>query len=242
MIAAANILFVSMLVLQCQHEDDPEPVPVTGVTRGTESLSCTNCTPLASNGASSDFNTSGVPSGVWYFDKSHSNVMWETAYKGAGSLLTGRFNYFVLTDVTLDEQNPAGMSFSGYVRLNSVNTGEAGRDGGCLLTTYGTAAAKTTEPENIATITSTGITYRESDAGYNFTANLTFHGVTKAVSGTLYYETQTHFDGSTPTNGYTIAGLEAEFEFLALTDFLVESTNIDDRVTVRINALMRKKD
>jgi len=227
-----------LLLVQCQHEDEeiklaPPPAPV----HGNETLSCTNCTPLVENGASSDFNSGAVPAGQWYFDKSHSNVTWETAYLSVGSLLTGRFNHFVLKNLSFDEQNPANISLEAYVRLNSVNTGEPGRDAGCLLGTYGTASAKTSEPENIATIKSTSAKYNATDSDFLITADFTFHGVTLPVTIKLTYVPQTHLNG-----GYTIAGFSGQFEFNALSDYGIESTNIGNKVVVKMNAAMRKKD
>lgn len=241
-VASVLVMVSAILVTQCKNDDTIVPVKGTEaskIIRGTESLSCANCTPLVSNGASSDFNTSAVPSGVWYYDKSHANVMWETPYKGVSSLLTGRFNYFVLKDLSFDEQDPTKISFEGYVRLNTVNTGEPGRDAGCLLTTFNTAAAKTTEFENIATLKSTSASLSTTDAGYIVNANLTFNGVTKSVVVKLNYEKQSHQTG---TPAYTVAGLEGEFEFNALSDHLLVTTNISDKVLVRMNVLLRKKD
>ena len=241
-IFGASIVLASCFVLsQCKHDDTivPTGTDPKKIVRGTESISCLTCTPLISNGASADFNTSAVPSGKWYFDKAHSNVMWETPYKGVGSLLTGRFNYFVLQNVTFDETDTTKIAFEGYVRLNTVNTGEPGRDGTCLLTTYKTTAAKTTEPENIASFKSTSVKYSETDAGYIALADLTFLGVTKSVSVKLDYVKQSHFDGAP---GYTLSGVQASFVFNALTDFGLVSTNIADQVTVRMEMLLRKKD
>lgn len=234
-----SFLGIAGLLLQCQH-DDTEIIPVKGpdpIERGTEVVNCTNCTPLVSNGASADFNSTAVPVGTWYFDKAHSNTMWETPYKTLGSLLTGRFNYFVLENLTFSEAAPSTIAFKGYVRLNTVNTGEPGRDGSCLLTTYGTASGKTTEPENIATVTSITGTgrYSTTDAGYFVDANLNFLGVTKLVTVKLFYVPQS--DQGT----FNMAGITAEFEFRALTDFAVSSTNIDDKVKVRMNVLLRNK-
>ena len=232
-----GILLASGLVFTCQHEDE-EIIPVKGpdpIVRGTETLNCTNCTPLVANGASADFNTGSIPSGQWYFDKAHSNVMWETAYKGVGSLLIGRFTYFVLKDLNFDEANPANISFEGYVRLNSVNTGEPGRDGGCLLTSYGTATAKTVEPENIASLKSTSVEYSTTDDGYIVKANLTFMGFTKEVIGKMYYAKQSD-DGAGK-----LSGLLAEFPFLSKTDFGIVSSNIADKVTIKINVTLKKK-
>lgn len=235
---AVILVFIGLgLVVQCQHTDE-EIIPVKGpdpIVRGTEKVTCTNCTPLVSNGASADFNAGAVPKGTWYFDKSHSNVMWETPYKIVGSMLTGRFNYFVLQTLNFDEATPANISFEGYVRLNTVNTGEPGRDGSCLLTTYGTTAAKTTEPENLASIVSVPSSgrYSATDEGFLVDANLTFRGVSKKVVVKLFYEKQS--DQGT----FNMAGISAEFEFLAITDFGIVSTNIDDKVKIRLNALLR---
>jgi polyisoprenoid-binding protein YceI len=235
------LMFVSIgfFAIQCQH-DDEEIVPVVGpdpIVHGTEVVNCTNCTPLQANGASSDFNTSGVPPGTWYQDKTHSNVMWETPYKQFGSLLTGRFDYFVLKDLNFDEGVPANVSFEGYVRLNTVNTGEPGRDDGCLLTTYGTDAAKTTEPENIATLKSIAGTgrYSTTDAGFLVDAQFTFLGITKDVTLKMYFAPKTDIGTAYMT------GIYGEFEINALADFLPGNTNIGDKVKIRINNLMRNK-
>lgn len=237
-LAFIGMAMASLFFLRCQHEDEEISLaPPSAPAHGTETLSCTDCTPLVENGASSDFSTSAVPSGEWYFDKAHSNVNWETAYQGVGSLLTGRFNYFVLKNVTFDEQDPSKFEFEGYVRLNSVNTGEPGRDGGCLLNTYGTTTAKTSETENLASIKSTSAKYSPTDSDFLVTADFTFHGVTLPVTLKVSYVPQTHF-----ASGYTIAGFTGQFEFKALSEFGIESTNISDRVVVRINATLRKKD
>jgi hypothetical protein len=53
----------------------------------------------------------------------------------------------------------------------------------------------------------------------------------------VYYAKQYH-----DASGFTMAGLSGEFDFLALTDFAISSTNIDDNVSVKINTLLRKKD
>lgn len=233
------LTIVGFAITQCQH-DDENIVPVKGpdpVVHGTEVVACPDCTPLESNGASSDFNSGNVPVGQWYFDKTHSNVMWESPYKVLGSLLTGRFNYFVLEDLNFNEGNPTAISFEGYVRLNTVNTGEPGRDAGCLLGTYGTEAAKTDEPENLASIKSVANSGRYStvDASFLVDADFTFNGITKQVTVKLEYFPESD-QGS-----YKMAGVNAEFEFLALSDFGISSSNIDDKVVIKINLLLRNK-
>ena len=216
---------IAFLSMRCQH-DNEEVVPVKGpdpIVHGEETLGCTEC-------ASTD-----APAGGWYFDKAHSNVMWETSYKVFGSMLTGRFNYFVVEELNFDEADPSAITFKGYVWLNSVNTGEPGRDGGCLLTTFGTTSAKTSETENIARIESEAGTgkYSATDAGFIVDAELTFNGVTKPVTIKLIYHPQS-LDN-------TLAGISAEFDFLAKSIFGIESTNIADKVTVKMNLTFKKK-
>lgn len=221
------ILTVAFLAIQCQH-DDEDVIPVVGpdpIEHGTEVITCTGC------------NTVPAGGGIWYHDKSHSNVMWETPYKQFGSLLTGRFDYFIINSLNFDEGVPANISFDGYVWLNSVNTGEPGRDDGCLLTTYGTANGKTDEPENKATLISIPGTgrYSATDAGFLVDANLTFLGITKPVTVKMYFAPR--FDIGT---AYA-AGVYSEFEINALADFLPGNTNIGEVVKIRINSLMRIK-
>ena len=72
-------------------------------------------------------------------------------------------------------------------------------------------------------------------AGYFVDANLTFHGFTKKVTVKLFYYPQS--DQST----YLLAGFSAEFEFLAISDFGISSTNIEDNVIIKINANLRNK-
>jgi len=175
----------------------------------------------------------------WTFDKTHSNVMWETAYMGATALLTGRFNSFGFNKFEFDEANPANTSFEAYVLLNTVNTGEPGRDGGCLLGTFGTATGKTTEPENQAIIKSKSVAFSTTDKGYIVKADLTFHGVTKEVTAKFNYVGKT----STTTNGVTtvVVGFSLEFPIMAKTDFAIVSTNIGDNVNIRCNTTFRYK-
>src|SRR6476620_2112314 len=109
------MLLVGFFAMQCQHEDS-EAIPVVGpdpIEHGDEIITCTTC------------NTNPSTSGAWYHDKAHSNVMWETQYKVYGSKLTGRFNQFFLNSLNFDEGVPSNIAFDGYVRLNTVNTGES---------------------------------------------------------------------------------------------------------------------
>jgi len=177
----------------------------------------------------------------WVFDKTHSNVTWETAYIGTGALLTGRFNQFGLTSFSFDEANAANTSFVAWVRLNTVNTGEPGRDAGCLLGTFGTALGKVDEAENLATIKSKSIELSTTDKSYIVKCDLTFHGVTKEVTAKLNYTGKATFPaGYAGANELTLAGASIEFQFFAKTDFAIVSNNIADKVFIKCNAQFKK--
>lgn len=169
----------------------------------------------------------------WVFDKTHSSVLWESPYKGVGSLLTGRFNTFNAV-VEFREDHPELTTLSGFVVLSSVNTGEPGRDGGCLLTTFGTTTISDT-----ARLVSKKVEF-DGKTGYVVTADFTFHGVTKEVKMQLNYSGKTFFPHATdPLQSYWVQGLTGQFEFNAISDFALVSTNIADAVVVKLNILFR---
>lgn len=203
-------------------------------------VSCTHDDELFSPSSSGniDWGTDVVKlADGWTFDKSHSNVMWETAYMGSAALLTGRFNQFGFTSFSFDAANPANTSFEAWVRLNSVNTGEPGRDAGCLLGTFGTALGKVDEPENLAIIKSKSVEKSLSDKFYIVKCDMTFKGVTKEVTAKLFYTGKSRIEATTP---YDLAGLNIEFSMFAKTDFGIVSTSIADKVTVKSNAQFKK--
>lgn len=168
----------------------------------------------------------------WNFDKAHSNVMWETNYLGVAALLTGRFNTFS-TQMEFEENHPEHVTFSGFVVLSSVNTGEPGRDGGCLLTTFGTATISDT-----ARLVSKQV-LADGKGGYDATVEFNFHGVKKDLPMKLSFAGLSHIDATSP---YTVAGFTGELEINAKTDFGIVSSNIADRVQIRMNMTFKKPD
>ena len=202
----------------CRHDNELLISNGTKIERGTQKLSLSD--PTVS------------------YDKSHGNVEWSTAYLGGLSSLTGRFNTFGITSFNFDESNPGGINFEAYVWINSVNTSEPGRDGGCLQTTYGTTTAMTTETANVATLKSKSVELSTTDKGYIVKCDLTFHGVTKEISGKLMYDGMaTTGAGATLKNVY---GFSFDFQFLSKSDFLITSNNIADKIDVRCNAIFRQ--
>lgn len=217
--------FISIVgyISSCTHDDEIfSPSGAANIQRGTDVITFSD---------------------GWTNDKSHSNVMWETAYMGSAAMLSGRFNMFGVKSFSFDESNPANTNFEAWVRLNTVNTGEPGRDGnpttttGCIQTTLGTAAGKVDEPENLAIIKSKSVELSKTDKGYLVKMDLTFKGVTKEVTGKLTYTGKTRIAAATP---YDLAGFTLEFQFFAKTDFGVVSTNIADKVAIKTNAQFKK--
>jgi polyisoprenoid-binding protein YceI len=214
----AGLLAVgSIFMLACQHENELLVSNGTKIERGTQKV-------ILSDGKTS-------------FDKTHSNVMWETPYMGGLSLLTGRFDTLGFNSFNFDESNPANINFEAFVWINRVNTSEPGRDKGCLQTTFGVNTSMTTQTENVAVIKSKSVELSTTDKGYIVKCDLTFHGVTKEITGKLTYDgVITSGTGSTLKYNY---GFSFNFQILAQTDFAIVSTSIADKVDIRCNAIFR---
>ena len=200
-------------IIGCKHDDELLTSQGPKIERGNEKVTLTNTKTT--------------------FDKAHSNAQWSSAYLGSVSLLTGRFDNFGMDIFDFEESNAAGIKFKAWVWLNSVNTSEPGRDDGCLLGTFGTNGSLTTEAANLAVIKSKKVELSTTDKGYNVTADLTFLGVTKEVTGKMT------FDGKTASGGNSVYGFGLQFQFLAKTDFLMVSTNVGDKADVKCNAVFR---
>jgi polyisoprenoid-binding protein YceI len=214
---AAVMAFLGYLV-SCTHDDITLPEGSTSnIVRGTEDI--------------------GFQDGKTSFDKVHSNVNWSTPYLGEVSILTGRFNMFGFNSFNFEESTPDSIYFEAWVYLNTVNTGEPGRDQGCLLHTFGTGAGLEYVDTNLAIIKSKKVVFSTTDKGYIVTADLTFHRVTKEVTAKLDYagKTSETFGGST----FDVYGLNLSFSILAKTDFGIESTSIGDNVDIKCGAAFK---
>ena len=201
-----------LLMIKCTHEDVEPPIEgVPPVERGDDIVS---------------FNDG------YFFAKEHSSIRWQSAYLGTAALITGRFNEFEF-ELEFDEANPENIELMGKVTLSSVNTGEPGRDQGCLLGTFGV------DESDEAVFVSRNVAFDEANpTGYIVTGDLTFHGVTDEVIMTLNYTGTDLVDlRGTLTN---VAGFEAQFEFNALTVYGLESSNIADRVVVNMNGQFKQ--
>jgi polyisoprenoid-binding protein YceI len=214
----ALLLSHAVYIVSCSHDDEILSLAGPKIERGTDVISLT------------DAKVS--------FDKTHSNVGWETMYLGGLSLLTGRFDTLGFTSFNFDEANPANTNFEAWVWVNRVNTSEPGRDKGCLQTTFGVNTAMGNEAANVAKIKTTSVELSPTDKGYIVKFDLTFHGVTKSLTGKLNYPGKTITGtGATAKNIY---GFGFDFQFLAKTDFGIVSNNIADKITVKCNAIFRQ--
>lgn len=204
----------------------------------------------------------------WKLDKVHSSVLWSTNYVGAAGLLTGRFNQFGMHDVTdaeaisynvtgqplLDnswafyENEPAKTNFSGYVQINTSNTGEPGRDAGCNVSGMGTVAivsgTQNLSFPNLAKIKTTEVKFDPASNGYIVTLNLTYQGkltapLTKSIVGKLNYVPKKTVQFGTAA-AYDVFGLQLQFQFNC-RDFGITSTSIADKIDIECNMNFNNK-
>jgi polyisoprenoid-binding protein YceI len=239
----------AVYIVGCTHKNEPLPAHAsTGII-----INHGNHVYLPGILANGDTTT-------WKFDKVHSNVMWATPFNAVGALLTGRFNQFGIADVSpaqminyvtnkqpfkdtswaFYENAPAKTHFSGYVEINQVNTGEPGRDGGCLVSTFGTSAivpgTHNLTATNIALIKTTKVEFDPLSNAYLVTFNFTWQGklaqpLTESIVGKLTYIPRAQVPGAT----YSEFGLEFQFQFNC-RDFGIAATDIADNITINIDA------
>jgi len=201
----------------------------------------------------------------WKFDKVHSAVNWSSPFLEVGADLTGKFNQFGIVNLTpaqmvtysttkqplpdtswaFYENEPAKTHFAGYVQTNQVNTGEPGRDGGCLVTTFGTTAVvagtQNLTVTNVAYIKTTSVAFDPASNGYLVNFTFTWQGgsgapVTQSLVGKLTYVPQTQVPGAT----YSDFGLRFEFQ-INKADFGIDNTEVADKISIVVNANFNNK-
>ncbi len=241
----------------CTHENDVLPAPASNavvINRGDAVL-------LPGTMTKGDTTE-------WKLDKAHSSVLWQTNYVGLAGLLTGRFNQFGMHNVTdaemqkyyttgqplMDtswafyESDPSKTYFSGYVQMNQANTGEPGRDAGCLLSSFGTtsieAGTQNLTVTNLAKIKTTKVEFDPLSEDYIVTLNLTWQGtlgapLTESVVGKLKYIRRATVNAGTASE-YSVFGLQLTFQFNC-RDFGVTSTSISDNVQIECNMNFNNK-
>jgi polyisoprenoid-binding protein YceI len=137
-------------------------------------------------------------------DPVHSSLVYRVKHMNA-TYLWGRFNA-VTGSFTLDDANPAQCQFEFQVKTDSVDTGNAKRDGHLKSPDFFNAVQFPTIAFKSHSVTKTG-------EAYEVVGDLTLHGVTKPVTVKVVSTGK----GKGPT-GAPIAGIEATF-MLKRTDF-----------------------
>ncbi len=241
-------------IVGCTHKNEPVPA---SVSTGTVKTNHGNHIHLAglTNGDSTQ----------WKLDQVHSNATWSTAFDGVAAPLTGRFNSFGVADVSsaalqtnyvtkgqplpdtswaFYENVPAKTHFAGYVQINTSNTGEPGRDGGCFLTTMGTspivAGTQNLTVTNVAYIKTTSVEFDPAGNDYLVTFNFTWKGMlgaplTESITGKLTYVPEA---AVSTTESYM--GLEFQFQFNC-RDYGITATDIGSTITVDLNMNFNNK-
>jgi polyisoprenoid-binding protein YceI len=203
----------------------------------------------------------------WKLDQVHCSVLWSGAYLGATGLLTGRFNSFGLNNVTpalqtydsssgqplpdtswaFYENEPAKTYFTGYVQINTSNTGEPARDSGCNISALHTIkiipGEQNLSDSNIALIQTTSVTFDPNGSDYIVNANLTWRGgmatpFTAPVTGKLVFIPENWATEGTSTFG--VFGLQLTFQFNC-SDWGITSTNIGQEITIQANMNFNNK-
>ncbi|MDE3214279.1 MAG: hypothetical protein KGM98_13680 [Bacteroidota bacterium] len=205
----------------------------------------------------------------WKLDQVHSSVLWSGGYLGAPGLLTGRFNSFGMNSIPAGakqlyniakgqpipdtswafyENDPSKSYFSGYVQMNTSNTGQPGRDGGCYLGFVGAPKAITGTQNlldsNLAYIRTTKVQFDPNSAGYIVTLKMTWQGLLSAPKDTTIDGTMTYLKRETVGAGtaspYDVFGLQLNFQFNCRT-FGITTSEISDVVDVQANMNFNNK-
>ncbi len=251
------LISIGGYITSCTHENQVLPPPSTGtpdINRG--------------NGVFLPGNLTAGDTSSWKFDQVHSSVLWSANYLGAAGLLTGRFNDFGISSITeaqktkypttgqplkdtswaFYENDPTKTYFSGYVQMNTSNTSEPGRDGGCYLSYVGAPKLITNTQNlidsNIAIIRTTQVTLDPNSAGYIVTMVMTWQGLLSAphdttINGTLsYVKRQTV--GAGTASAYDVFGLQLNFSFNCRS-FGLTTTEVGDVITLQCNVNFNNK-
>lgn len=252
-ILLASLLLISIggYVVSCTHENQVLPPPSTStpdINRGS--------------GVFLPGNLTAGDTSSWKFDQAHSSVLWTANYLGSTTLLTGRFNAFGVSDITdaqkilyattgqplkdsmwaFYENDPTKTYFNGYVQMNTSNTSEPGRDGGCYLGYVGApkliANTQNLIDSNIALIKTTKVELDPNSSGYICTMTMTWKGLLSAphdttVNGILVYQKRSTIGAGT-SSAYDVFGLQLTFSFNCRS-FGLTTTEVGDVVTIVCN-------
>src|SRR5580765_5080708 len=251
------LISIGGYVVSCTHENQTLPPPSTStpdIKRG--------------NGVFLPGNLTAGDTSSWKFDQAHSSVLWSANYLGAPGLLTGRFDEFGVSSISdaqkkqyattgqplkdtswaFYENDPAKTYFNGYVQMNTSNTGQPGRDGGCYLGYVGAPKiipnTQNLIDSNIAIIKTTKVELDTKSSGYIVTMQMTWKGLLSAphdttVNGILSYVKRETIGAGTAT-AYDVFGLQLNFSFNCRS-FGITSAEVSDVLTIQCNMNFNNK-
>jgi hypothetical protein len=257
LLALLVIISITGYITSCTHENQVPPPPATNapvINRGSG---------VFLPGTLTVGDTS-----QWKFDQVHSSALWSGNYLGAAGLLTGRFNAFGISSISTAqkmqyittgqplkdtswsfyENDPTKTYFNGYVQMNTSNTGEPGRDGGCYLGYVSApkiiSGTQNLIDSNIAVIKTTLVALDPNSPGYIVTMVMTWKGLLAAphdttINGTLSY-VKRETVGAGTASAYDVFGLQLNFTFNCRS-FGMTTTEISDVITVQCNMNFNNK-
>jgi len=161
--------------------------------------------------------------GTFTVDKVHSAVMFRVKHANA-SYAYGRFND-ISGSFTIDEANPAACAFDFTVKVDSIDTANAARDGHLKGTDLFNAKQFPLITFKSKKVTSAG------KGTYDVEGDLTLHGVTKPITVKIEHT------GTAQMKGATIAGIETTFK-IKRSDFGMKNmlNMLGDEVTVTVSS------
>jgi polyisoprenoid-binding protein YceI len=258
-ILLALLVFVSICgyITSCTHENQTLPPPATNtpdINRG--------------NGVFLPGTMTVGDTSQWKFDQAHSSVLWSASYLGESGLLTGRFNAFGISRIddtqkkqytttgqplkdsswAFYENDPAKTYFNGYVQMNTSNTGQPGRDGGCYLGYVGApkiiSGTQNLIDSNTAVLKTTKVELDPNGPGYILTMVMTWKGLLSAphdttINGTLSYIKRAT-TGAGTASAYDVFGLQLNFSFNCRS-FGMTTEEVSDILTVQCNMNFNNK-
>jgi hypothetical protein len=254
------LVFVSFYgyIVSCTHENAVLPPPATD----TVTIDRGNAVFLPGTQTAGDTTQ-------WKFDQVHSSSLWSGSYLEESGLLTGRFNAFGINSLPASarqiyavpkgqplpdtswafyENDPSKTFFSGYVQMNTSNTGQPGRDAGCYLgyvfcPKIVTGTQNLTD-SNIALIRTTKVELDPASPGYIVTMVMSWKGGLAqthdtTINGKLSYIKQATVGAGT-ASAYGVFGLQLNFTFNCRS-FGITTDEISDDVTVQCNMNFNNK-
>ena len=149
---------------------------------------------------------------TWASDPAHSEVDFSIRHMSVSNV-HGRFGK-VAAKIVLDEKDVTKSTVTATIDINTVDTGEDGRNGHLKSPDFFDAA-------NLSTATFTSTSVAKGGSGLTVTGNLTLHGVTKpvvldvegpspVVEGMMDHKPHSGFSAST-TISRTAFGIGAKF-------------------------------